>query len=83
MTTWIRALTSARSRGADRQMQIREHRRLRDARIDHDHGLVGIRLQAAAQDRVVVGDVRADQQDEIGKFDLHAAGGPSLPNDRL
>ena len=57
---------------ADRQMQIREHRRLRDARIDHDHGLVGIRLQAAAQDRVVVGDVRADQQDEIGNFDLHA-----------
>ena len=51
-------------------MQIREHRRLRDARIDDDQGLVRVGLKPPAENRMVVGDVRADQQDDVGGVEV-------------
>ena len=51
-----------------RQMKIRHHRGLRDARIGHDQRLVAIGFQILAEDRMIVGDVRADQQDHVGRL---------------
>ena len=53
-----------------RQVQIGHHRGLGDARIDHDDGRVRVRAQSPAQDRVVLGDVRANEHDHVGAFEI-------------
>ena len=54
----------------ERQMEIREHRGLRDPRIDDDERLVAVGLQPLPQDRMVVGDVGANQDDDVGAFEV-------------
>ena len=66
------------------QMQIRHHGGLGDARIGHDQRLARIRVQVLAQNRMIVGDIRADQQNDVGALQIFVApGGPSLPKDSL
>ena len=50
-----------------RQMQVGHHGRLGDARVGHDERAAGSLAEAAAQDRMVVRDVRADQQHHVGR----------------
>jgi hypothetical protein len=54
----------------DRQVAVGQHRRLRDARVDDDERRTRVLLQAPAENRVVLGDVGADQQDDVGLLQI-------------
>ena len=54
----------------DGQVQVGHHRRLGDARIDDDQRRAGIGLEPPAQNRVIVGDVRADEHDHVGDLEV-------------
>ena len=55
---------------AHRQMEVGHHRRLRDPRIDDDERGAGIGAEAPAENRVVLRDVRADQQNDVGALEI-------------
>ena len=51
-------------------MEVGHHGRLRHARIDDDERRAGIGAEAPAEDRMVLGDVRADQQNDVGALEI-------------
>ena len=62
----------------DRQVEVGQHRRLGDARIDDDQRARRVRLEALPEDRMVVGDVRADQQDDVGALEVLVRAGRTV-----
>ena len=63
-------------------MEIRQHRCLGDARVDDDQRRVGIRTQAPAQNRVVLRDVGADEDDHVGLFEVFIRAGRTVAAER-
>ena len=63
-------------------MQVRHHGGLGDARVGHDQRLVAIRFQVLAEDRMVVGDVRADQQHHVGRLHVFVIAGRPVAAER-
>ena len=66
----------------ERQVQVGQHRRLRDARIDDDQRLAGVGLEPLPQDRMVVGDVGADEQDDVGALEVFVGAGRAVAAER-
>ena len=68
--------------GLEGQVQVRHPGRLADARVrDHDR-LAGIPLEAVAENRVIVGDVRANQEDRVGLLEVFVRPGRSITAER-
>ncbi len=61
-----------------RQVHIGEHRGLRDARIGDDQRLGGVRFKPLPENRMVVGDVGADQQDDIRTLEVLVRAGRAI-----
>ena len=59
-------------------MHVGHHGRLGHARIDHDERGAGVGFEPPAQDRVVVGDVRADEHDDVGALEVFVRAGWSV-----
>ena len=51
-------------------MEVGQHGGLADPRVDDDQCLVAVGLETLPENRVVVGDVGADEQDDIGLFEI-------------
>ena len=66
----------------DRQVQVGQHSRLGDARVDDDERGAGIGFEPAAENRMVVGDVRADQEDDIGALEIFVGAGRAVAAER-
>ncbi len=66
-------------RGFIGEMDVRHHRGLGDARIGDDRvSCPGFCVQPVAEDGVVVGDVRADQQDHVGRLHVGVGAGRAI-----
>ena len=63
-------------------MHVRHHGRLGHPRIGHDQRLIAIRFQVLAQDRMVVGQIRADQQNHVGTFQIFVGSRRSIAAER-
>ena len=62
----------------DGKMNVGHHGRLGDARIDHDQRAILVALQTLAEDRMVVCDVGADQQNHVGGLHVGVGAGRSI-----
>ena len=72
---------AARSEG---EMDVGHHGGLGDARVGDDEGLVLVALEPLAEDGVVVGEVGADEQDDVGRVEVGVgAGGPVTSRKRV
>ena len=66
----------------ERQVQIRHHGGLRHPRVGHDQSLVAIGFQILAQNRMIVGHIRADQQDHVGPLHVFVVAGRAIAAER-
>ena len=53
-----------------REMNVGHHSGLGDARVDDDERAVLVALQPLAEDGMIVRDVGADQQDDVGSLHI-------------
>ena len=66
----------------DGQVQVGHHRGLGDARIDHDERGVPVGLEAMAEDRMVVRDVGAYEDDHVGAVEILVGAGRAIAAER-
>ena len=65
-----------------RKIEVGHHRRLGHARVRDNQRLVRIGIQMLAKDRMIFRDIRADQQNHIGKGEVLIAAGGAIAAER-
>jgi hypothetical protein len=68
--------------GLDGKKDIGHHRRLGHARINHDESPVLVCFQARAQDGMILGNVCADEQNDVGDFQVLIGAGRPVAAER-